>query len=84
MTKKDIDTFIAIMKDVCIEMTPEEVEEKYGDCATLKDAINRRLTAINTFWDYVEEVVQPEAEELGLWPKGITVPRATGIDDLPD
>ena len=64
--------------------TPEEVEEKYGDCATLKEALNRRLTAINTFWNFVEEVVQPEAEELGLWPKGLNIPKASPIDDLPD
>ena len=84
MKKKDIDAFIEIMKDVCEDWTPEEVEERFGDCATLKEAIHRRLTMINTFWDFVEEVVQPEAEELGLWPKGIQVPRATGLDDFPD
>lgn len=69
MTKKDIDHFIEIMKAIREDWTPEEVEEKYGDCATLRQALDKRLNKINTFYNYVEEVVKPEAESLGLWPK---------------
>ena len=69
MTRADIDAFIQIMKEIREDWTPEEVEEKYGDCATLREAIDRRLNKISTFYDYVEEVVKPEAEALGLWPK---------------
>ena len=69
MTKKDIDHFIEIMKVIQEDWTPEQVEEKNGDCATLREAIDKRLSKINTFYDYVEEVVRPEAEQLGLWPK---------------
>ena len=69
MTKKDIDNFIQIMKEICEDWTPEEVEEEYGDCATLREALDRRLNKINTFYDFVEEVVRPEAEAMGLWKK---------------
>ena len=65
MTKKEIEQFIQIMKEVCEDWTPEEVEEKYGDCRTLKEAIDRRLNAMQTFYDFVEEVVVPDLEQLG-------------------
>lgn len=68
MRKEDIDAFIRIMKEIREDWTPEDVEETYGD-ATLREALNMRLTKINTFYDYVEEVIRPEAESLGLWPK---------------
>ena len=67
MTKKDIEHFIEIMKEICEDWTPEEVEEEYGDCATLRQALDRRLNKINTFYEFVDEVVKPEAEALGLW-----------------
>ena len=69
MTRQEISHFIEIMKAIREDWTPEQVEEQYGDCATLRDAIDKRLGKINAFYDYVEEVVRPEAEELGLWPK---------------
>lgn len=69
MTKKDIDHFIEIMKAIQEDWTPEEVEEKYGDCATLRQALDKRLNKIQTFYDFVEEEVRPDAERLGLWPK---------------
>ena len=69
MTKKDIDDFIRIMKEVCEDWTPEEVEAEYGDCATLKEAVYRKLNKINAFYDYVEEVIRPDAEARGLWKK---------------
>ena len=69
MTREDIDKFILIMKEIREDWTPEEVQEEYGDCATLREAIDRRLNKINAFYEYVEEVVKPEAEALGLWPK---------------
>ncbi len=69
MTRKEISHFIEIMKAIREDWTPEQVEEEYGDCATLREAIDKRLGKINTFYEYVEEVVRPEAEALGLWPK---------------
>ena len=69
MTRQEISHFIEIMKAIRDEWTPEQVEEQYGDCATLREALDKRLGKINAFYDYVEEVVRPEAEELGLWPK---------------
>lgn len=69
MTKKEVSQFIEIMKAIREDWTPEQVEEEYGDCATLREAIDKRLGKINAFYNYVEEVVRPEAESLGLWPK---------------
>lgn len=69
MKKEDIDAFILIMKEIREDWTPERVEEEYGDCSTLREALDRRLSKINTFYDYVEEVIKPEAEALGLWRK---------------
>lgn len=69
MTRKEISQFIEIMKAIREDWTPEQVEEQYGDCATLREALDRRLNKINAFYDYVDEVVKPEAERLGLWPK---------------
>lgn len=69
MTRQEISQFIEIMKAIREDWTPERVEEEYGDCATLREALDRRLNKINTFYEYVEEVVKPEAEALGLWPK---------------
>lgn len=70
MTQKDIQHFIEIMREICeYDWTPERVEEEYGDCATLREALDRRLNKINTFFEYVEEVVKPEAEAMGLWDK---------------
>ena len=69
MTRKEVSQFIEIMKAIREDWTPEQVEEEYGDCATLREALDRRLNKINAFYEYVEEVVKPEAESLGLWPK---------------
>lgn len=68
MTKKDIDHFIEVMKAINEDWTPEEVEEEYGGL-TLREAIDKRLNKMQNFYDYVEEVIRPEAESLGLWPK---------------
>lgn len=69
MTRKEISQFIEIMKAICEDWTPDRVEEEYGDCATLRDALDKRLNKIQAFYDYVEEVVKPDTERLGLWPK---------------
>ena len=69
MTKEEINNFILIMKEICEDWTPERVEEEYGDWATLREALDKRLSKINTFYEFVEEVVKPEAEALGLWRK---------------
>lgn len=69
MTKSEIDLFIEIMKTIHEDWTPEEVEEKYGDCNTLREALDRRLSKMNTFYNFVEEIVKPEAENLDLQPK---------------
>ena len=68
MRKEDIDAFIYIMKEIREDWTPEQVEETYGD-VTLREALNMRLSKINTFYEFVEEVVKPDAERLGLWNK---------------
>ena len=60
MTKEDISKFIEIMKEIREDWTPEAVEEQYGDCATLREAIDKRLSKTNTFRDFVEEVVKPD------------------------
>lgn len=72
MTEIEVKQFIEIMKDVCIDYTPEEVMEEYGDL-TLREAIEKRLNKIQAFYDYVEEFVRPDAEALGLWPKGMPI-----------
>ena len=69
MTKEDREKFIEAMKAIEEDWTHEEVEEQYGDCATLREAIDKRLGKINNFYNFVEEVVRPEAEQLGLWPR---------------
>lgn len=56
MTKKEIDQFIEIMKEICDDWTPEEVEEEFGDC-TLREALDIRLSKINNFYAYVEEEI---------------------------
>ena len=68
MTRKDIDIFIKAMKAIEEDWTPEEVEEEYGGL-TLREAIEKRLSRMQTFYDYVEEVIKPEAESLGVWPR---------------
>lgn len=79
MTKEDINDFIRIMKEVCEEYTPEEVEEEYGDCATLREALDKRLSKMNTFWNFVDEVVKPDLIQMGrMTPDGkIIAPAAT-------
>lgn len=69
MTRKEVSQFIEIMKAIREDWTPEKVEEEYGDCATLREAIDKRLGKINAFYDYVETVVRPDAERLSLWSK---------------
>lgn len=69
MKKEDIDAFIQIMKEIREDWTVEQVEEEYGDCSTLREALDKRLSKINTFYNYVEEVIKPDAERLGLWHK---------------
>ena len=64
MTKKEIDQFIEIMKEVCEEWTPEQVEERYGDL-TLRQALDKRLHALDTFYEFVEEVVVKDLEDIG-------------------
>ena len=69
MTKTEVRQFIEIMEAIRENWTPEKVEEEYGDCATLKEAIDKRLGKINAFYDFVEEEIRPDAERLGFWPK---------------
>lgn len=62
MKKEDIHAFIQIMKEIQEDWTPEEVEEKYGECSTLKEAIDLRLSKINPFYDYIEEKIKPDVK----------------------
>lgn len=48
MTKEDITKFIEIMGEILEAWTPEAVEEQYGDCATLKDALHKRMIKSST------------------------------------
>ena len=64
MTKTEIDMFISIMKEIYEDWTPEEVQEKYGDL-TLEEAVHKRLKAPQPFFDFVEEVVVKDLEDLG-------------------
>lgn len=66
MKKEDVDIFIKAMKEIQEDWTPEQVEETFGD-VTLKEAVEMRLSKINTFFDFVEEVVKPDLEKLGRW-----------------
>lgn len=63
MRKEDIDDFIKIMKEIKEDWTPEQVEETFGD-VTLREALNIRLSKMQTFWNFVEEVVVPDLEKL--------------------
>lgn len=65
MTQKEISQFIEIMKEICdYDWTPERVEEEYGDL-TLREALDKRLSKMQTFYDFVEEVVVNDLENLG-------------------
>lgn len=64
MTKQEIEQFIEIMKEVCEDWTPEEVQEKYGDL-TLKEAVYQRLYGPKPFFEFVEEVVVKDLEAMG-------------------
>lgn len=66
MKQEDIDAFIRIMKEIHEDWTPERVEETYGN-ATLREALDIRLSKINTFYAFVEEKVMPDVKRLGLW-----------------
>ena len=66
MTKQEIDLFITVMKEVYEDWTPERAEERFGDCATAKEALEKRLSAMRTFYDFVDEVVKKDWETLGI------------------
>lgn len=81
MTKKEINDFILIMKEVCEDWTPEAVEEEYGDCATLREALDKWLSKMNTFWNFVEEVVKPDLIQMGrMTPDGKIIHPANSTD----
>ena len=67
MTNEEVQHFIMIMKEIREDWTAEQVMEEYGDL-NLREALNKRLNKMQTFYNYVDEVVRPEAEALGLWP----------------
>lgn len=69
MKKEDIEAFIQIMKEIREDWTPEEVEEAYGDL-TLREALDKRLSRMQTFWDFVEEVVKPDLERMSFPGEG--------------
>ena len=76
MTKEEINDFIRIMKEIREDWTPEEVEEKYGDCATLREALDKRMSKMNTFWNFVDEVVKPDLIQMGrMTPDGTIIPQ---------
>ena len=63
MKKEDIDAFINIMKEIHEDWTPEQVEETYGDLS-LREALDKRLSKMQTFRDFVEEVVKPDLDRM--------------------
>ena len=66
MTKQDIDLLIEIMKTAVGEdWTPEEVEAKYGDCETLREAVDRCLNAGRSAIGYLEELVIEDLKQTG-------------------
>lgn len=62
MKKEDMDAFIQIMKEIHEDWTPEQVQEEFADCSTLKEAIQKRLSKLDAFFQYVEEEVKPSTE----------------------
>ena len=65
MTRQEIDAFIEIMKTaVNEEWTPEAVAEKYGDCRTLKEAMEKRMNALQSAIAYLEDMVTNDLKEL--------------------
>lgn len=58
MTKEDIAKFIEIMREIREDWTPEAVEEQYGDCATLKEALHKRMSKMDTFRKFVDETMK--------------------------
>ena len=65
MTKQEISLFIEIMKTaVGEEWTPEEVEEKYGGCETLREAVARCINAGQSAIGYLEEMVKEDLAKL--------------------
>ncbi len=65
MTKQDIEHFIQIMKTALNEdWTPGDVEEKYGDCETLKDAVDRCMNAGRAAVEYLEELVTEDLKQM--------------------
>ena len=63
MRKEDIDDFIKIMKEIREDWTPEQVEEAYGTL-TLREALDKRMSKLQTFYDFAEEVVKSDLEKL--------------------
>ena len=68
MKKEDIEAFIQIMKEIHEDWTPDQVEEAYGDL-TLREALDKRMSKMQTFWNFVEEVVKPDLERMNSSPK---------------
>ncbi len=62
MKKEDVEAFIEIMKEICEDWTAEQVEEAYGDL-TLREALDKRLSNMQPFWDFTEKVVKPDLEK---------------------
>ncbi len=56
MKEKDVAVFIAKMKTIGDEWTPEQVEEVYGD-SSLDEALADRATSLGMFFDIIEKVI---------------------------
>ena len=64
MTKQEIGLLIEIMKTALgEEWTPEEVEEKYGGCETLREAVDRCINAGQSAVGYLEEMVTEDLKQ---------------------
>lgn len=63
MKKEEIEAFIAIMKEIHEEWTPDQVKEVYGTF-TLREALDKRMSMLQAFYDFAGEVVKPDIEKL--------------------
>jgi hypothetical protein len=60
--KEEIELFIKTMKEIHEDWTPEQVEETYPDL-TLREALHKRMSKMQTFWDFVDEKIKPDLEK---------------------
>lgn len=63
MNQRDVELFIEVMKSIGDDWSPEQVMEKYGHL-TLREAVEARKNALNPFFEYVENVIAKDLEDM--------------------